>query len=253
MIPLKQFLTCIQVNAERIKSYELGHDGSDKKSDCIGLIIGALKLASFEWPGTHGSNWAARNAMATLGYISIVSDLFLGEVVYKAREPGEEKYDLPSAYKNSSDQRDYYHVGVVTSVSPPEIAHCTGVEGGIKRDNTLGKWHYGGKLKYVDYSEEADIDEGPLYKAVVMASNGYPVNMRSGPGISYGVLEKINVGTTVDILEELDDWRKICHGSAIGYMMSKFLKKTDDSSLHDILTHFESAVQELKAYMEAHQ
>ncbi len=46
MIPVKQFLACVQENAERIHAYELGYDGSDGKSDCIGLIIGALALAA---------------------------------------------------------------------------------------------------------------------------------------------------------------------------------------------------------------
>lgn len=253
MIPVEKFLQCVQENAERIHAYELRHNGSDGKSDCIGLIIGALTLAGFRWPGTHGSNWAARNAMATLGYISEDSELFPGEVVYKAREPGEEKYDLPSTYKNSPDQRDYYHVGVVTSVSPLVITHCTGVEGGIKRDNMQGEWRYGGKLKYVHYSEDTDMVEEPLYNAIVTASNGLPVNVRSGPNISYEVIKRLDVGTKVDIIEELDGWRKIRHESTEGYMMSKFLKKAVDTDLQDILAHFESAVAELKAYMEAHE
>lgn len=70
----------------------------------------------------------------------------LGNLVFKAREPGEDKYDLPSSYKNHPDQRDYYHVGVVTSIDPLVISHCTGVPGGIKKDNKLGAWHYTGKL-----------------------------------------------------------------------------------------------------------
>ena len=84
MIPLETFLRCVRENAARIHGYELGHDGSDGESDCIGLIIGALGLAGFRWPGVHGSNWAARNAMADLGYIPSALYLFLGEVVYKA-------------------------------------------------------------------------------------------------------------------------------------------------------------------------
>lgn len=250
MVLVKKFLACVQENVRRIHAYELGHDGSDGKSDCIGLIIGALRLAGFKWPGTHGSNWSARNAMETFGYISDASAMFPGEVVYKAREPGEEKYDLPSAYKNGSDQRDYYHVGVVTSVSPLVITHCTGVEGGIKRDNTQGKWRYGGKLKYVDYdSEETVVPKEPLYKAIVTSANGLPVNVRSGPGLSYDALEKLDVGTEVGVTEELGDWCKIGQG----YMMRKFLKKVDNTELSDILAHFESAVEELKAYMETHQ
>lgn len=253
MIPVNKFLQCVQENADRIHAYELGHDGSDGKSDCIGEIIGALALAGFKWPGVHGSNWAARNAMSDFGYINYVPGMFLGEIVYKAREPGEDNYALPSRYQGSPDQRDYYHVGVVTGVDPLQITHCTGVDGGIKRDNTQGKWCYGGKLKYVDYdSEETSISKEPLYKAIVTSANGLPVNVRSGPGTHYDAINKLDVGMEVGVLEELNGWKKIRHDSTDGYMMSKFLEKAFNSKLHDILAHFESAVAELKAYMEIH-
>ena len=70
MIQLDQFLVCVQENAARVREYESGHDGSNGKCDCIGLIIGALELAGFHWPGVHGSNWAARNAMGSFGPIN---------------------------------------------------------------------------------------------------------------------------------------------------------------------------------------
>lgn len=38
--------------------------GSSKdECDCIGLIIGGLKLSGVEWSGYHGSNFAARQAV----------------------------------------------------------------------------------------------------------------------------------------------------------------------------------------------
>ena len=64
--------------------------------------------------------------MSTFGHIANAGEMFLGEIVYKAREPGEDKYALPARYENSGDLRDYYHVGVVTSVSPLEITKCGG-------------------------------------------------------------------------------------------------------------------------------
>lgn len=252
MIPLHIFLDCIQENIRRIHKYELGHDGSDGSCDCIGMIIGALRLAGLKWTGTHGSNWAARNAMSTLDYIHTKDDFFLGEVVYKAHEPGEDNYSLPSAYKNSPDQRDYYHIGVVYSVEPLEIVHCTGVEGGIKRDNTLGRWAYGGKLKYVDYSDGSSMTEEPLYKAVVTASNNYPVNLRTGPGTNYDVIEKVELGTEADVLESLGDWKKITCNGLTGYMMSKFLREIGSNELKDIFALLEQATNKLKAYMEMH-
>lgn len=230
MIPLEQFLACVQENADRIHAYELGHDGSDGKSDCIGLIIGALALCGVNWPGVHGSNWAARNAMATFGYIEGETQCFPGMIIYKAREPGEAGYNLPGSYKNSPDQRDYYHVGVVTSTAPLVITHCTSVEGGIKQDNTLGKWRWGGKLKYVDYHTEEEPMEP--YKATVCAENGYPVKMRKLPSTQSSIILQVPIGATVEVTGEVDDtWAAINYQGKDGYMMRKFLRKSDSEPI----------------------
>lgn len=231
MIPLNYFLSCVQQNVARITHYESVGDGSGNGGcDCIGLIIGALRLAGFCWPGVHGSNWTARNAMDSLNYINSASDCFLGEVVYKAREPGDTKYDLPSSYKNSPDRRDYYHVGVITCLNPFTITHCTGVEGGIKYDYSLGAWHYGGKLKYVNYdSEEEQLMEA--YNARVLSEDGNPVKMRKNPNANSKILVKVPYGTIVKVVGAVDGtWSAIEYKGQPGYMMSKFLFQAEEST-----------------------
>lgn len=226
MISLDTFLQCVQENVSRIHGYELGHDGSDGKCDCIGLIIGALALAGFKWPGVHGSNWAARNAMSSFGHIANAGEMFLGEIVYKAREPGEAKYDLPDRYKDSGDLRDYYHVGVVTGIDPLCITHSTGVEGGIKRDTAQGAWKWGGKLKYVDYNAGGG-DERSW--AIVTAANGKPVNLRKSPSTKSAVITTVPVGTYVLVLSIVDpEWRKVEANGKTGYMMAEYLRPAND-------------------------
>lgn len=223
MIPLERFLQCVRENADRVREYEQGHDGSGGKCDCIGLIIGAVKLAGGSWPGLHGSNWAARNAMNSFDHIADAREMFLGEIVYKAREPGESGYSLPDRYKDSGDLRDYYHVGVVTGVNPLEITHCTSVPGGIQRDSKMGNWRWGGKLKYVDYDEGGGQME-PIYQAKVCAEgNDYPVKMRAQPRANADVLAKIPQGEIVDVLDDAGEWDFILYNGMTGYMMNKFL------------------------------
>ena len=166
--------------------------------------------------------------------IVAAADLIPGMVVFKAREPGEEKCDLPDKYKNSGDLRDYYHVGVVTQINPLRITHCTSVPGGIKVDDKLGAWHYAGYLKQVDY-QEAPMEA--LYQAEVFAKNGQPVRLRSNPSTSAKVIEQIPVGAVVDVLEETSDaWAKISDAGVIGYMMRKFLMMADNEG-GALLTH----------------
>ena len=225
MIPVNQFLQCVRENADRIHAYELGHDGSDGASDCIGEIIGALALAGFKWPGVHGSNWAARNAMSTMGYIADVREMFVGEIVYKAKEPGESGYSLHSQYNNSGDLRDYYHVGVVTCVDPLKITHCTSRNGvgGVYVDTAMGAWHWGGKLKYVDYAEREETDMEVPFQAVATADSGNTVNLRQGPDKKSVIIARVPVGDTVTVLDELGEWDKVSYHGKTGYMMVKYL------------------------------
>lgn len=223
MTSLQAFLNGVKQNAARIKAYAPGGDGSGGLCDCIGLIIGAVRLAGGKWTGTHGSNWAARNEMRTLGRIT---EPFLGEVVYKAKEPGEAGYDLPDKYRSSGDLKDYYHVGVVTSVDPLRITHCTSVAGGIKIDTTLGQWAYGGELKKVDYGRDEYMDG--LYRAVVTALSGKTVNLRNAASGNARILKAVPVGAEVEVLEEINTaWARIRWSGTEGYMMRTFLSKEE--------------------------
>ncbi len=241
-IPLETFLICVRENAERITGYQLGHDGSDGKSDCIGLIIGALGLAGFRWPGTHGTNWAARNAMATLEKIGSAGEIFPGMIVYKAKEQGEEGYALPDRYKSGHDKRDYYHTGIVTGINPLEITHCTGIPGGIRRDDKTGAWQWCGKLKYVDYQKApltgeaappgvARPKEGEPVRtpciAIVRADNGKPVNLRAEPGRHSVILAKVPVGEEVTVRErENADWAAVTWRGISGCIKREYLDES---------------------------
>lgn len=237
MISLDKFLEKVEANIRRVNEYSLGFDGSEGKCDCIGLIIGAIRLAGEKWTGTHGSNYSARNRMRNLRKVTSATELRLGEWVYKAKEPGEEGYDLPSKYNNSADKRDYYHVGVVMGVNPLVIKHCTSVQGGIKTDKTLGKWNYAGEGKDIDYSAYNEPIENleeniMLFEAEAVNSGAY-LNLRSGPSQSYKVLAKIPRGAIVKVIDVFDDnWWKVEYSGEVGYAMRKekdeiYLQRTD--------------------------
>ncbi len=237
-----EFLDAVGRNADRIYKYEYGHDGSDGKCDCIGQIVGAVRLAGLKWPWTHGSNYAARYRTNDQHYVGKASEQELGNLVYKARSPGEEKYDLPSTYNKHPDQKDYYHVGVVTNINPLIITHCTSVEGGIKRDNNLGAWHYAGSLNQIDGKGGSVMPVD--YLAVVKAESGTTVNLRQNPSTKASVQKTVRVGTTVEVVEEYnDDWAKIKTDDVAGYMMRKFLKIKNDTitvSRDELLSIYEA-------------
>lgn len=140
-----EFLAHLQALAAEKPVYRLGGDGDDGTCDCIGAIIGALRRGGVKWPGIHGSNWTARNATNNMSRIVKTSSLQTGDLVYKIHKPGSSGYDLPARYASHFDDKDYYHVGVVTQVNPLRILHCT-APGGFTTDRRLGQWTYHGQL-----------------------------------------------------------------------------------------------------------
>lgn len=217
---LEAFIAQVEAIAQASPVYRLGGDGSDGTCDCIGLVIGAIRRAGGAWMGTHGSNYAARYEMRELLPVTDAGELCLGDVVYKARTPGQAGYALPDKYSNDPDKRDYYHVGVVTAVEPLEITHCTSP--GIVRDTKLGKWTYRGRLKKVDY-DGAEGMETMAQTAKVTATSGSTVKMRSKPSTSDGLYWEVPVGAEVQVAEISGGWAKVRYGDRTGYMMTDFL------------------------------
>ena len=219
-ITRERFLEKVEEIAATDIVYQEGKDGSNGACDCIGLIIGAIRQAGGSWTGIHGSNYSARYEMRELLPVMDAGELNLGDAVYKARMPGEVGYALPERYKNDPDQRDYYHVGVVTAVEPLEITHCTGP--GIVRDTKLGKWTYRGRLEKVDY-DGTEVVETMVQTAKVTATSGSTVKMRSKPSTSDGLYWEVPVGAVVQVAEVSGGWAKVRYGDRTGYMMAKFL------------------------------
>ena len=219
---LSAFLAAVDAIQQEAPTYRLGGKAEDGTCDCIGLIIGALNRCGIKWPGIHGSNWAARNAMAWLLPVSDASDITVGDIVYKARRPGETGYSLPDRYAADPDRADYYHVGVVRSVSPLDIVHCTGP--GIVRDKKMGKWNYAGWLRMVSRGNNEGEATG-MQTAVVIAESGSTVNLRKTP---HGALEdRVPVGSTAQVLDTMDGWARITVSGKTGWMDLKYLRMQD--------------------------
>ena len=215
-----EFVNWVNKNAVRVTHYEKGGDGSNGGCDCIGLIIGAWRMAGQSWPWTHGSNYAARYLTANLGADQALK---LGDLVYKARPPGAAGYDLPERYKDGPDLLDYYHVGVVTCAEPLQITHCTTVDGGIKRDTTRGKWQYSGQFSKVDYESG-----GIMVKKIVWTANGKPLNLRKSFSTSSTIIAKMPVGSEVNVIDYPNDtWANVEYKDKIGYCVTEYLRDPD--------------------------
>ena len=235
MVHMEAWLSKVDEIAAEGPSYKLGHDGSDGACDCIGLIIGAIRRAGGEWTGTHGSNWSARNAMDTLHAVTDAGDLQVGQVVYKAAMPRQSGYNLPGRYKDDVDKRDYYHVGVVRSVSPLEIVHCTGP--GIVHDKKLGKWNYAGWLAIVN--RESEKEDARMQTAIVTAESGSTVNLRKTP--EGALLDRVPVGSAAQVLDTMDGWARVTVAGQTGWMDKRYLQIQESGAEEDPISDAEDS------------
>ena len=238
------FVSFVEKNANRVTHYEMGMDGQTGGCDCIGLIIGALRMGGVKWTGTHGSNYAARYETEAFRSVVHAENLCVGDVVYKAKEKGETGYHLPGKYESHPDTRDYYHVGVVTKVSPLVITHCS--TGGIHRDSHPGAWKYAGRLKQV---EDGMFES---YTACVHSENGGPVNLREKPDKQSRKIKAILSGTKLTVLgHPASGWAEVCVQDVRGYMMRAFLRPEDTVTLQLPRSAAEQLYQALKTFLSA--
>ena len=235
---IAQFLNKVAVIKALNPTYRQPGDGSDGTCDCIGLIIGAIRRMGLKWTGIHGTNWTARKEAVNFRAITDASQLELGDVVLKGRKPGAAKYNLPSRYKSggqyyNGDLTDYYHAGVVTSLSPLNITHMSSK---MTVDKKLGQWGYALRAKPLvnagAYSAAEPVNEPAAAgtpaagtTATVVALSGKYVKMRQQPSTSCRIYEEVPVGATVTIESPGETWAKISYGKRKGwYMMAKFLE-----------------------------
>lgn len=229
---IKKFLTMVAKIKSLNPKYRQPGDGSDGTCDCIGLIIGAIRRMGLKWTGIHGTNWTARKEYVELKRITSQSQLELGDIVLKAYEQGDKKWNLPARYRKggqyyNGDMRDYYHVGVVTSVSPFNITHMSSR---MTVDTKLGKWSYGGKLRILVNAASGGVTPTPApdtpttgAKAVVVADSGSTVNFRKTPSLRGALIERIPIGTIVEIVSPGEEWASVIYKKTTGYMMAKYL------------------------------
>lgn len=223
-----------RVNAIAAKSptYREGGDGSDGTCDCIGLVMGALNK---EYP-MHSTNYFERYEVGPLASVDDwdENELEVGTLVFKARSPGNPRYDLHERYKpggryDTGDMTDYYHVGVVTNTVPFTITHCTSSNdvNGIDYDNSLTGWTHIALIAGMEFGDD-DVPGAATESydlAVVYSEDGESVRMRSKPSTEgYNTIVKVPSGAQVEVLESTNEWSTVRWNNQRGYMMSRYLR-----------------------------
>ena len=167
--------------------------------------------------------------------------------VFKYRLLSDDGYSLPERYRSGHDLRDYYHVGVVRSVDPLDIIHCTS-PGPIAHDRKLGRWRMAAELKAMQGAgdqnmvggvmaggemesrnqEKTDMTEKTA-TARVESGNGNGANLRASKSVSSKRLEKLPEGAQLSVISQDDTWAKVEYTGIKGYVKKEFLVMEDEA------------------------
>lgn len=88
--------------------------------------------------------------------------------------------------------------------------------------------------------------------AITTADRGTTVNLRKGPSASSDLVDRINLGQTVEIMDETGDWTKVKWKNKTGYIMTGFLIRdldddgTDETSAPDGASNGEKILELLQ-------
>ena len=234
--------------AEGVKSiyveqpaYELGHDGSDGKCDCIGMCRGGLIREGVTGiKNMGGTNMAARKVIENLQLIQASAQLLVGDVVLKTRDKDDKSMPLPDKYRKGGSEysekwgeTNFTHIGTVTRINPLEITHMTSPT--AKVDKSIKNWKYFGELPWIRYKDAPEPEPEPdllteLDMAIVVAENGSTVKMRAKPTQDCKMYWDVPIGAEV-IVDEWDAktdrrgnvWSLITWEARVGFMMKQYL------------------------------
>ena len=208
----KELINQFQIMYWEHWSYEWGK-ASRGCVDCSGAFVYAFR--QYGLTIAHGSNSIGRKYIT--GQLLPISQARPGMVAFKCR-PWTESEQSNQWY--GSDPGDLYHVGLVDD-DPDYVLNAKGEKAGFCRDS-IKSWDYVAYLKNVKYTEVE-----PMQTATVVlpsGSSGKTVNFRTRPDREAQLVERVPVGSQVEVIEDLGAWCKIQWAGRTGYMMSNYLE-----------------------------
>lgn len=191
-----------------------------------GAIITSVKNGGTVTVLQKGSNWSRVSVEGTEGFMS-TKYLNFGTQSTQPSQPSTGKIAVVNNPKDtqvlnlrqsaSLDAKvlDYYRNGVqVTILKAGSTWHKVQVEDG-KIGYMMARY-----LKVTDDSAEVQ----PFQATVINVNGGSYVNFRKAGSLSAGIISRVDVGSTVTVIEHGTDWCKVDVDGVEGYMSTWFLK-----------------------------
>ena len=193
---------------EEIIGWPYVSPGTNDKNgiDCSGAFVRAFRAQGSSI--YHGSNRIIRAYCSDAFRLTSVEQLEPGMAVWKHRNDGSEsgEYKQGGKYYDPDLTGNYYHIGLVASVSPLRIIHAS--LPAAKVDTTVKgvsgtPWGWAAHLDAVDYAGGGGTviqPAGTNWGTVATVSGG--LNMRETPGTNGKYMLSIPKGSRVQILQK---------------------------------------------------
>jgi hypothetical protein len=195
--------------------------------DCSGAFVYAL--TKYGLSIAHGSNSIARNHI--VGQLLPIDQAQPGMVAFKCRpwaesERGNKWYGQPPG--------DVHHVGLVDD-DVRYVLNAKGEKYGFSRD-PIRSWDYVAYLKNITYEKEEASKMQTATVVLPLGAAGKTVNFRTRPDRDAQLVERVPVGSQVEVLEDQGAWVKIQWAGKTGYMMSNYIEYEgqDGESMPDL-------------------
>lgn len=207
-------------------SYEWGK-ASKGCVDCSGAFVYAFRQYGLSI--AHGSNSIARKYIT--GVLLPISQARPGMVAFKCRPWLEE--DRNNQWFGT-DPGDVHHVGLVDD-DVRYVLNAKGEKSGFCRD-PIRSWSFVAYLKNITYNSKEASKMQTATVVLPSGSSGKTVNFRTRPDRDAQLVERVPVGSQVDVLEDQGAWVKIQWAGKTGYMMSNYLEYEgqDGESMPDL-------------------
>lgn len=214
--------------------------------DCSGAFVWAYRQHGQRI--YHGSNRIARTGIVDLVPISAAKP---GMAVFKCRNPGDSRYALPSRYKQggkyyNGDLRDFYHIGLMGEDG--KVLNAQSSATGFVA-SPVKSWTCAGYLKKVEYKEDTPMENDNtevICVGRVTAQSGSTVNLRAEPSKFAKVLEKVKIGTNVNVIGTTDGWLHVETETNQGYMMEEFVDMGISKSETPMLDELAERIEKLE-------
>lgn len=144
-----------------------------------------------------------------------------GEIRRGSRTDGQKLWPGTAVFTSSGEKHN--HIGLYIGLGM--VIEAQGAKTGVVTSSIQDKrWTHWGELKSVYYEQEEDPKMEKAKVVLPSGASGETVNMREGSSRDAGIICRVPVGSTIDVIRDAGAWCFIQYQGKQGWMMSNYIE-----------------------------